>query len=37
MFGALPRKVRQGIEEEVDSLGTFLGAKAELELGKVDK
>jgi len=37
MFGALPRKVRQGIEEEVDSLGTFLGAKAELEWGKVDK
>lgn len=37
MFGALPKKVKQAIEEEVDRLGTFMGAQAELQLGKLDK
>jgi len=37
MFDALPAGVKQAIDEEVERLGTFLGAKAELELGKLDK
>jgi uncharacterized protein YcaQ len=37
MFGALSARVKRSIEEEVDRLGVFLGAKAELELAKLDK
>jgi len=37
MFDALPTGVKQAIDEEVERLETFMGAKAELELGKLDK
>jgi hypothetical protein len=37
MFGALHAPVKRGIEQELDRLGSFLGASTELELARLDK
>jgi hypothetical protein len=37
MFNTLPAETIGLVEEEVEKLGAFLGSKAELEIGRVDK